>query len=200
MQPNAERSNTFEAQPDATVRMTVQEAASALGITVEAVRGRMHRGKYGREKAEDGRVFVLLSPDQLANGVERSESSTAHVHDHSSDRSHDQSPHVRERLYGQEELVEQLRDENAFLRAELEARNQEVRRREEEHREEAARKDAIIMSLTQRVPELEAPPEPQQPPETPSEAKDEVEPQSATEKQREPSPEPRSWWRRMFGG
>ena len=201
MQPNAERSIPFEAQPDATVRMTVQEAASALGITVEAVRGRMHRGKYGREKAEDGRVFVLLSPDQLANGDERSESSTAHVHDHSSDRSHDQSPHVRERLYGQEELVEQLRDENAFLRAELEARNQEVRRREEEHREEAARKDAIIMSLTQRVPELEAAPKPQQPPETPSEATDEAEPRSATEEQQEQNLRPqeeRSWWRRLF--
>jgi len=42
--------------------MTVQEAAVALGITVEAVRGRMHRGKYGREKTEDGRVFVIVSP------------------------------------------------------------------------------------------------------------------------------------------
>ena len=42
-----------------------------MGITVEAVRGRINRGKYKREKSEDGRVFVLLTPEQLANGHER---------------------------------------------------------------------------------------------------------------------------------
>lgn len=63
MQPDAERFNHSDNQPDADVRITVQEAAAVLGVTVEAVRGRMHRGKYKREKTEDGRVFVLLPPD-----------------------------------------------------------------------------------------------------------------------------------------
>lgn len=170
MQPYTERSADLEDQPaanvrsnvdegtGANVRMTVLEAASALGITVEAVRGRMHRGKYGREKAEDGRVYVVLTPDQLMNGRERSAPPEANVPDDSTDsvagRSPEQSPHVRDRSAENGQLVEELRDHLAFLRAELEARNEEIRRREEEHREEARRKDTIIAQLTQRIPEL----------------------------------------------
>src|SRR3954470_3735572 len=164
MRPFIERSDNTQDQPDAnvhsTVRLTVQEAATALGITVEAVRGRIHRGKYGREKTKDGRVLVLLTPEQLSNGGaesrersdERSESGITNVRDQSDER----SPQVRERLQEElpNELVEELRDHVAFLRAELEARNEELRRREEEHREEARRKDTIIAQLTQRIPEL----------------------------------------------
>jgi hypothetical protein len=134
--------------------MTVQEAATALGITVEAVRGRMHRGKYGREKTDDGRVFVVLSSDQLPNGHGRSEPAESNVQSNTHERLNNQSAHVCERLTEREDLVEELRDHVAFLRAELEARNQEMRRREEEHREEARRKDTIIAQLTQRIPEL----------------------------------------------
>jgi hypothetical protein len=170
MQPYTERSANLEDQPatnvhsnvddivGANVRMTVQEAAAALGITVEAVRGRVHRGKYGREKTDDGRVFVVLTPDQLMNGRERSSSAQANVSDESAksndERSTNQSPHVRNQSADNGHLVEELRDHLAFLRAELEARNEEIRRREEEHREEARRKDTIIAQLTQRIPEL----------------------------------------------
>ena len=138
--------------------MTVQEAATALGTTVEAVRGRIHRGKYGREKAEDGRVFVVLTPDQLMNGRECSSSPEASISADSSDpaldRSGDQSPRVRVQSVENGPLVEELRDHLAFLRAELEARNEEIRRREMEHCEEARRKDTIIAQLAQRIPEL----------------------------------------------
>ena len=193
MQPFTERSPEAGDQPDAnvysSVRMTVQEAAAALGITVEAVRGRMHRGKYGREKAEDGRVYVVLTPEQLANVGERSD-----------ERSEERSAHVRERSGGSGELVEELRDHVAFLRAELEARNEEIHRREEEHREEARRKDTIIAQLAQRIPELEAPressPEPRETSETVSEESDKV----TSPEQQEPSPRrERSWWREFFG-
>jgi uncharacterized coiled-coil DUF342 family protein len=169
--------------------MTVQEAAAALGITVEAVRGRMHRGKYGREKAEDGRVYVVLTPDQLANVGERSD-------EHSEER----SAHVRERSGGSGELVEELRDHVAFLRAELEARNEEIHRREEEHREEARRKDTIIAQLAQRIPELEAPrespPEPREASETVSE---ESEKGTMGSPEQQESSQRRSWWRSFFG-
>jgi hypothetical protein len=170
MQPYTERSDNPKDKPPknvhsnvdkvvgANVRMTVQEAAAALGITVEAVRGRMHRGKYGREKAEDGRVYVVLTPDQLMNGRERSEPPEANVSNDSVDstggRSPNQSPHVHDQSVENGPLVEELHDHLAFLRAELEARNEEIRRREEEHREEARRKDTIIAQLTQRIPEL----------------------------------------------
>ena len=166
MNSSTERSGNAENQPGANVhsnvRMTVQEAASALDITVEAVRGRMHRGKYGREKSEDGRVFVIVPSDQLPNGRERSESSEPHVRadftDGAEKRSDEQVANVREQSFNtpveRTELIEELRDHVAFLRGELEARNEEIRRREEEHREEARRKDTIIAQLTQRIPEL----------------------------------------------
>jgi hypothetical protein len=215
MQPYTERSGNSEDQPatnghsnvddivGANVRMTVQEAASALGVTVEAVRGRMHRGKYGREKTDDGRVFVVLTPDQLMNGRERSAPPEANVPDDStesaSDRSGDRSTHVRNRAVENGPLVEELRDHLAFLRAELEARNEEIRRREEEHREEARRKDTIIAQLTQRIPELPtAPsPEPRDSSETVSTntgGSDDVPPEP-----QEP-PQRRSWLYRFFFG
>jgi hypothetical protein len=206
MQPFTERSPESGDQPDANVysnvRMTVQEAASALGITVEAVRGRMHRGKYGREKAEDGRVYVVLTPDQLPNSREgssdRSEPTETTVHIDPDEQSSVRSSTVRERFSEREEVVEDLRDHIAFLRAELEARNEEIRRREEEHREEARRKDHIIAALTARIPELEPPREaPQEPREGHVTDSEEVDKGSHPEQQ-EPS-QRRSWWRAFFG-
>jgi hypothetical protein len=185
----------------ANVRMTVQEAAVALDTTVEAVRGRMHRGKYGREKAEDGRVYVVLTPDQVMNGRERSESPESNVPEDSAestaDRSGNRSPHVRNQSDENGQLVEELRDHVSFLRAELEARNEEIRRREEEHREEARRKDTIIAQLAQRIPELSSgsSPELRDGPETGSDDtnRGEAPPQTQESKER------RSWLHRFFG-
>jgi hypothetical protein len=75
-----------------------------------------------------------------------------------------------------EALLRTYEDQIQFLRAELE------------------RKDAILLSLTQRIPELEAPasPEPRESPETASEEQERVETPEESQ--------PRSWWRRMFGG
>jgi hypothetical protein len=66
-----------------------------------------------------------------------------------------------------------MQDQIAFLRAELE------------------RKDAILLTMAQRIPELEAAPAPQEHPETSSEAKggDHV----------PGDQDRRSWWRRLFG-
>jgi len=76
--------------------------------------------------------------------------------------------------------LDSLQDQLAFLRAELEART-----------EEARRKDHIIMSLTQRIPELEALGDEPQAPETASE--------TSGSGDVPPEPEKRSWWRRFFG-
>src|SRR5215207_1920669 len=48
------------------VRMTVAQAAQALGISAEAVRQRVRRGTLPTEKSEDGSVFVLIDPLQYA--------------------------------------------------------------------------------------------------------------------------------------
>jgi excisionase family DNA binding protein len=77
------------------------------------------------------------------------------------------------------ELVHELRDRIRFLEDELADRKEENRR-----------KDAILMTLAQRVPELEEASEPRESPVT------------ATEVQGEgmvpPEAQRRSWWRRIF--
>jgi hypothetical protein len=77
-------------------------------------------------------------------------------------------------------LVDALRDQVETLKTEL-----------ADWKAEARRKDTIIMSLTQRIPELEAPSEPRESPETTTEQ----EPQ--TPGLDEPR---RSWWQRILGG
>lgn len=90
-------------------RFTVQEAAEALGVTVEAIRGRIKRGTLTSTKGEDGAVFV-----QLPNG------------DQSTGQTHDQPRPAVE----QTELVEALRDQIEYLRQQLE----EANRANAEHR------------------------------------------------------------------
>jgi excisionase family DNA binding protein len=73
-----------------------------------------------------------------------------------------------------DDLLEAYKEQVEFLRQELE------------------RKDTIIMSLTQRIPELEAAPEPRESPETVSPEMEGVETPIAEEKPVS------SWWHRLF--
>ena len=79
----------------------------------------------------------------------------------------------------QDKYTRSLEDQIDFLRRELE------------------RKDTIIMSLTQRIPELEASPEPREGHVTASE--EAAEGTTAPPEQEEPS-QRRSWWREFFFG
>ena len=174
MRSSPGRSDHSITQPEATVRLSVQEAARALGVTVEAVRGRMHRGKYVKEKTDDGRVFVRLTPEQLAGVHERSDAPLS-VH----------TPHVHDQMA----LVEELRDQNAFLRQELEARAEEIHRR-----------DTIIMRLSQSLQALEEAPQPSSTKEEADESLLQAE-DAAQESQGEPaSARRRSWLVRFFYG
>ena len=76
----------------------------------------------------------------------------------------------------QDKYTRSLEDQIYFLRRELE------------------RKDTIIMSLTQRIPELEASPQPREGHVTASEQAD----KSTSPPEQEPS-QRRSWWRAFFG-
>jgi hypothetical protein len=133
-QPDANESRTFRTFDHYYAQRnrpsTVPEAARVLGVTVEAVRRRMHRGRYTKEKTAKGRVFVRLAPKQLAEAPE-----------HADARSATHTPHVRDQV----SLIEELRDQNTFLRRELEARTQEIGRR-----------DNVITQLSQRVETIEA--------------------------------------------
>jgi len=47
-------------------RVSVYEAAEAMGVTVDAIRKRISRGTIPHERDDDGRVWVLLDTDQDA--------------------------------------------------------------------------------------------------------------------------------------
>ena len=81
----------------------------------------------------------------------------------------------------QDRYVRSLEDQIAFLRRELE------------------RKDAILLNLTERIPELEAPSEARESPQTVEEEPERAEPRPATA-EAQGGTERRPWWRRMFGG
>ncbi len=76
-------------------RLSVYKAAEALGVTVDAVRGRIKRGTIEHER-DGNRVYVILAADESSTGR---------------DQPTDQ--------YGESgALISQLRDENAYLRDE----------------------------------------------------------------------------------
>jgi len=124
--------------------MTVQEAA-ALGVTVEAVCGRLHRGKYGL-------IPTARLPDH------EPERSTERLDVRSANGRANGRTNVGS---GPAEVVEGLLDEVGFLRAELAERSDALRRREELHGEEIRRRGHIIAGLVERLPpQLEAPSSP----------------------------------------
>ena len=122
-------------------------------------------------------MVVMPAPRNGDQSHDQSET----VSDQSTDQSGDQSATDRD-ASPTVPLVEEMREEVAFLREEL--------RREREARvEEKRRHDTIVLQLAQRIPELEATPEPRGDPVSPS--KDSTNGES-------PEPERRSWWRRLL--
>jgi excisionase family DNA binding protein len=57
-------------RPTTGRRFTVSEAAGVLGISVEAVRGRIKRGTIEHER-DGGRVYVYLDADRPATGPDQ---------------------------------------------------------------------------------------------------------------------------------
>ncbi len=92
-------------------RLTVAQAADAMGVTVDAIRARIKRETIEHVR-EGGRVYVILGTDQGA---------TSHDQDH--DQGSDQQI-ADEGVDYRDELVEELRDR---VRA-LEEANRENRR------------------------------------------------------------------------
>ncbi len=183
-------------------RYSVSEAAERLGITVEAVRGRIKRGKLDHAK-ESGTVYVLLDTDRTATSQTRRQPDE--------DQTHDQTA-----------MLEHLETEISYLREQLDAERQA-------RTEERRRADTVIAQLSQanaeqartiRVIEApegplatqESPQESQESPVSSPEASEGAFPRSnaggahgGTQGEAESAQEPRRspwspWWRRMFGG
>ena len=131
-------------------RLSVSEAAARLGVTPDAVRQRIRRDTIEYEKTEDGRYYVYLTKDD------------------------------GRRDGVQDAVVDRLKDENEFLRRELE------------------RKDHLLAMALERIPALESPPD------TPSEQRESplTDEEGSPGTQAPPGPDAktrRSWWRAFFG-
>jgi predicted DNA-binding protein YlxM (UPF0122 family) len=156
-------------------RLSVMEAAEALGVTRDAIHKRIRRGTIEYEKGEDGRFYVYV------------DTSTSRVDQSAYDSKDESKVEVLERL------IEGQQDRIAFLERELERRG-----------DETVRLHQIVAGLTQanaqlaaRVPELEAPQEAAEAAETVEEGPERAEPRSATGEAQEGVQRP--WWRRLLG-
>src|ERR671916_445136 len=125
-------------------RVTVAEASEILGITAEAVRTRIKRGKLDSVKEppdRTGTVYVLLEVDQTGPNMDPTSQSQ--------DRTPDQAA-----------LVETLREQVAYLQGVIATRDQELALRAEEirRRDTALEREQQLAALfADRLQALEAP-------------------------------------------
>ena len=91
-------------------RVTVDEAARHLGLTVDAVRKRVQRGQIAYEKDEGGRVRIILDESETLQDLGPDSTGQA--------------------TSSNEELVDELRRTNDLLREVITTRDEEIRRRD----------------------------------------------------------------------
>jgi hypothetical protein len=162
----------------------VAEASEILGITAEAVRTRIKRGKLDSIKEppdRSGTVYVLLETDQTRPDT-------------------DPTAKGQDQTFDQAGLVETLREQVAYLQGMIAVRDQELALRAEEiRRRDAAleREQQLAAIFADRLRELEAPAS------SPEMRGSDVSPGS-TDARTEDAGEPwegvqRPWWRRIFG-
>ena len=177
--------------PTDQVRLSVAEAARALGITEGAVRSRIKRGTLPTIK-EAGNVFVLWGDGtSRANHTPYTDVPTDVPPEASPGEPSDQAHHATE-------LVESLREQVDYLKGQLDAEG------------EAGRgKDHLLARALERIPAAIEPPTedpaPEAAPATPGQpesAPDEgggVKAGADASSAGEGHMERRSWWRRLFG-
>jgi len=159
-------------------RVTIQQAAQRLGVKEDAVRKRIQRGSMRHEKAKDGRVYVWVDAAQ--------------------DTAQDEPKTSRDeyRDTAQDERIEDLREQVAYLRRQL-----------DEEREARRRADTILVQLsaanaeqarTIRAIEAPASEEASEVAEKVEDSPEEASPRPAAGGAQEAAQRP--WWRRLFGG
>jgi hypothetical protein len=150
-------------------KLSVAQAARALGLTESGVRKRVSRGTLPHDRDENGTVWVFVDPLQTVSGTPL-------------DPGSDQAEDVRDTLLDAlNDQVATLKEQVRYLQAEGE------------------RKDAIIGGLVQRIPPQLEPAEdvPREGPRMPSEApEDEGGTGEPAERMDEPR---RPWWRWLLG-
>ena len=143
-------------------RLSVAQAARALGLTESGVRKRVSRGTSPHERDENGTVWVFVDPLETVSGTPLDTHLDAE----------------------RDALLDTLRDQVGTLKDQV--RYLQV---------EGERKDTIIMSLTQRIPELEAASGPRES----AIASSEEPPKGAVPHGAAEDEIKRSWWQRLLG-
>ncbi len=152
-------------------RLTVAQAAVALGITEGAVRSRIKRGTLPTAK-EGAAVFVLLGSASPGTSQANQPPNTGVPGD-------------------QSELIASLQDQVSYLRERLDAER-------EARTEERRRHDTVVAQLTSKIPAIEAPPAERGAPETAEEQRGRGQPRPDATGAQEGVQRP--WWRRVFRG
>jgi hypothetical protein len=148
--------------------LSVAKAAKVLGVSEQAIYARVKRDTITHEKGENGEINVFLDPDERNGQTDKQPLDNTLVNDY----------------------ITALKSEIETLKTHTKSLEHD----REEWKEEARRKDTIIMALTNRIPELEAPVDT-----TPEATEGPV-----TDGNREnrgvvpPMRENRSWWRKIF--
>jgi hypothetical protein len=172
-------------------RFTVAEASEILGITAEAVRTRIKRGKLESVKEppdRTGTVYVLLEVDAARPNIDP----TSQGQDRTSDQT--------ER---RDELVDALREQVAYLQGVIATRDRELEQRAEEiRRRDTAleREQQLTAMFATRLGELEPAQEARESMEGPGPTETSPAPggpHAATEWQ-ETGRGRQPWWRRVF--
>src|SRR5215213_1265600 len=132
--------------------MSVPEAAEFLGVTEDAVRKRIHRGKISYERDPEGRYIVYPT-----EGDKR------------------QTPPRDYVLSESSALISELRARIEVLEDQLEQASARERRAEERDREN---RRLLAAALERIPPQLEAPSEPRESPETATEEREVEQPSS----------------------
>jgi hypothetical protein len=117
-------------------RLNVAEAARALGVSQQAIHGRIKRETIQHETGDDGRIYVFLPDEEVGDQPTDNPVVNGVVNDY----------------------INALKSQIESFQSQIESLEHD----REEWKEEARRKDHIIMALTQRIPELEAAEEPRE--------------------------------------
>jgi hypothetical protein len=154
-----------EDRPPTRHRYTVPEAAEILGLTVEAVRGRIKRKKL-RSTKEDSTVYVYLDTDQIPTSQQPDEDQTA-----------------------------QPQPESTALVSEMRGRIEDLQQQLASERQAHAEARRIIAGLVERIPAIEAPASPEPPGESETGAAGPVEPTPSEPVRDQQEATERPWWR-----
>ncbi len=159
-QPSRHRPESVQTPVPTTV--PIAEAAARLGISVDAVRKRIQRGKLTGQKTDHGWTVVWIEPDIRPDTV--------------------QTP-----VPESSALVDDLRDQVAYLRDQLASERDARADAERRHASEIERRDVLLREALGRIPQLPAGDAPRA----------RQEPHHATH-DGEPAADTSSWWGRLW--